>query len=65
VYRRRKMHATKLRKGEALAKMLKICVEKFDGHFDKAGMPYIFLMTTKMTKTRAPLWNAIDTKVRR
>ncbi|MDN3123432.1 hypothetical protein P0E82_14005, partial [Enterococcus faecalis] len=36
------MHATKLRKGEALAKMLKICVEKFDGHFDKAGMPYIF-----------------------
>ena|ERR1700756_3048894 len=31
-----------MRKGEAISKMLKICVEKFDGIFDKSGQPYIF-----------------------
>lgn len=31
-----------MKKGEAISKMLKICVEKFDGHFDKSGQPYIF-----------------------
>jgi (p)ppGpp synthase/HD superfamily hydrolase len=30
-----------MKKGEALAKMIKICVEKFDGHYDKGGQPYI------------------------
>jgi len=30
-----------MKKGEALSKMLKICVEKFDGIFDKSGQPYI------------------------
>ena len=31
-----------MRKGEAISKMLKICVEKFDGIMDKSGVPYIF-----------------------